>query len=394
MKIMAQSLVSPKLPYFHLAYVSATFYKRELNLNSSSLIVALITLVVAIKLKRKKTKKSSKIGDVFLVLSLLIWCIVFLSFVIGVSGRTVYQYPDFITEEDMGVIRNAIMTNLKLGEVIPENLSSIKKKWDICREFDTPDLGKCIGRKIRDGWLNPMKLKKQIVEGKTHYVIVSAGEDGRFNTGDDLKATAYSDIKQTARERLRAHLVNAGFDSTPKRLALLAFKQEQMVEVWGKSESRWNKIKIYPFTATSGTLGPKLKQKDEQIPEGLYQITLLDMDGHGRLLIKINYPNTFDETMALKDGRKWDIGGDICFCGRDYPWWDYVGGIPVGDMAIEELFLLARDVGMEHVQVIIAPVDFRNGAAKPEIPEIVWEQVLYDEIEQALNPFTDKVPTT
>ena len=61
--------------------------------------------------------------------------------------------------------------------------------------------------------------------------------------------------------------------------------------------------------------------------------------------------------------------------------------IPVGDKAIEELFLLVQDVGMEHVQVIIAPVDFRNGVEKPEIPGIEWDKILYDKIEQALEPF-------
>jgi hypothetical protein len=86
--------------------------------------------------------------------------------------------------------------------------------------------------------------------------------------------------------------------------------------------------------------------------------------------------------MAQKEGRT-NLGGDIFFHGKAAT----VGCIPIGDKAIEELFLLVQDVGMKHVQVIIAPVDFRNGAMKPEISEIEWDKILYKQIEQALKPF-------
>jgi murein L,D-transpeptidase YafK len=190
--------------------------------------------------------------------------------------------------------------------------------------------------------------------------------------------------EKSVRKRLQPYLIHAGFDLTPKQLALLAFKQEKMVEVWGKTESCWNKIKIYPFTATSGNPGPKLRQGDKQIPEGLYRITFLNPNSSYHLSLKIDYPNTFDKKMAKKEGRT-NLGGDIFFHGRAAT----VGCIPIGDKAIEELFFLVQDVGMEHVQVIIAPVDFRNSVEKPEIPGIEWDKLLYDKIEQALEPFTE-----
>jgi hypothetical protein len=191
--------------------------------------------------------------------------------------------------------------------------------------------------------------------------------------------------EKSARERLQPYLIHAGFDSTPKQIALLAFKQEQMVEVWGKSGNRWNKIKTYPFTATSGNPGPKLRQGDKQIPEGLYRITFLNPNSSYHLSLKIGYPNAFDKEMAQKDGRT-NLGGDIFFHGKAAT----VGCIPVGDKAIEEVFLLVHDVGIRHVDVIIAPGDFRSGVTKPEISEIEWDKLLYEKIEQALEPFIEK----
>lgn len=101
---------------------------------------------------------------------------------------------------------------------------------------------------------------------------------------------------------------------------------------------------------------------------------------------KIDYPNEFDRMMAQRDGRS-NLGGDIFFHGKSLT----RGCIPVGDEAIEEIFLLVHEVGMQHVEVIIAPADFRNGAARPEIHTVDWEHILYEEIKQALKPFTERI---
>ncbi len=188
-----------------------------------------------------------------------------------------------------------------------------------------------------------------------------------------------------AHKRLQPYLTQAGVTAPLQELALLAFKQEQIVELWGKPD-QWVKIKAYPFTATTGTLGPKLREGDRQIPEGVYRIAYLNPNSGYHLSLKISYPNDFDQMMAQQDGRT-NLGGDIFLHGKDKT----VGCIPVGDEAIEEIFLLVSEVGIERVQVIIAPVNFRKGVARPDIPGLEWEQPLYEQIEQALKPFT---PTT
>ncbi len=194
---------------------------------------------------------------------------------------------------------------------------------------------------------------------------------------------------EQAKQRLQPFMLNAGFDSAPERLALLAFKEEQIVEVWGKTENQWHKIKIYSFTATSGVLGPKLQEGDRQIPEGVYQVLYLNPNSSYHLSFKISYPNEFDKTMAHQDGRT-NLGDDIFIHGKAAT----IGCIPVGDPAIEEIFYLVQEVGKQHVDVIIAPVDFRTGKTKPKIPGIAWTLLLYDKIEYALKPFTEESPIT
>ena len=97
----------------------------------------------------------------------------------------------------------------------------------------------------------------------------------------------------------------------------------------------------------------------------------------------INYPNEFDLQHARKDGRN-QLGGNIFLHGKSLS----VGCLAVGDRAIDELFLLARRVGLEHVQLIIAPNDLRKekpATAQSEQPQ--WLPELYQHISLALRKF-------
>ena len=62
----------------------------------------------------------------------------------------------------------------------------------------------------------------------------------------------------------------AKIDTTDFEIALLAFKDSQKLELYVKSpETPYHLIKTYNFTAFSGKIGPKLKNGDKQIPEGI-----------------------------------------------------------------------------------------------------------------------------
>jgi hypothetical protein len=184
--------------------------------------------------------------------------------------------------------------------------------------------------------------------------------------------------------QLMALFAKAGVNYPPREIALLAFKKEQQIQLWAKNENTsWRYIHNYPLTAFSGRLGPKLKERDKQIPEGIYHLTRFNPFSAMHLSMMIDYPNSFDRMQARKDGRR-ALGGNIFLHGKSLS----VGCLAVGDSAIDQLFLLTRRVGLDHVQVIIAPNDLRrskpatNGLTQPR-----WLPELYHNIAQALNKF-------
>lgn len=170
----------------------------------------------------------------------------------------------------------------------------------------------------------------------------------------------------------------------PKDIALLAFKQERKVELWAKSEdTSWRFIHSYPLTAISGRLGPKLKERDGQIPEGIYRLTSFNPFSSMHLSMMIDYPNHFDRLQASKDGRK-QLGNNIFLHGKSLS----VGCLAIGDKAIDQLFLLTRRVGLNHAKVIIAPNDLRHEKpATATFAQPRWLPELYKQITNALNQF-------
>ena len=179
-------------------------------------------------------------------------------------------------------------------------------------------------------------------------------------------------------------LGNANVTYPPKEVALLAFKQERELQLWAKNENQpWHFIHSYPFTAFSGRLGPKLKEYDLQIPEGVYRLMTLNPFSSMHLSMMINYPNNFDRLQASKDGRT-NLGNNIFLHGKSFS----VGCLAVGDKAIDQLFLLVYRVGLNHVQLIISPNDLRR--SKPSTSTFAqprWLPELYKNISQALNQF-------
>jgi murein L,D-transpeptidase YafK len=198
-----------------------------------------------------------------------------------------------------------------------------------------------------------------------------------------ISAKAATDLEAVVLPRLQPDFVRVNLVRPIRKLALLAFKQERRLEVWARDrQQRWRQLKIYPFTAYSGRLGPKLRQGDRQIPEGVYRIEYLNPNSKFHLSMKIDYPNIFDRTMARLDGRV-DLGGDIFIHGKAAT----IGCIPIGDTNIEELFYLVQRVGRENVTVIIAPYDMRRGRSHPVKIRLGWEGELYRQIADSLRSY-------
>lgn len=142
----------------------------------------------------------------------------------------------------------------------------------------------------------------------------------------------------------------------PGRLLIVVYKAERELELWGFSlrRGRFVPVAAYPMLATSGTLGPKRRRWDHQIPEGFYRVAALNPVSLYHLSLRLDYPNRSDR--VLGDHR--NPGDDIYIHG------DHVsdGCIAIGDRAIEQLYLAVLDsraAGRE-VPVEIFPCRFSD----------------------------------
>ena len=183
--------------------------------------------------------------------------------------------------------------------------------------------------------------------------------------------------KLSPKQKIKIALAKSDFIRYPKKLTILAFKTERRLEVWGKRGSGWVYIKSFKWTGYSGRLGPKLREGDGQIPEGIYGIEYLNPNSKFHLSMKVSYPNAFDRKMAKRDKRT-KLGGDIMIHGSNKT----VGCIPIGDDPIEELYFLVERVGKKNVKVIISPVDFRSNKLKIKKLQHKWIRELYSNIKR------------
>jgi len=193
-----------------------------------------------------------------------------------------------------------------------------------------------------------------------------------------------AEISPTASQRLAARFTSAKVPWPPTEIGLVAIKDEKVLELHARTNGgSWQFVHSYTVLAASGSAGPKLRQGDKQVPEGVYAISFLNPNSRYHVSLRVNYPNEFDQRMAAKDGRK-VLGGDIMIHGKNVS----VGCLAVGDPASEELFVLAAQVGLPQVKLIIAPSDFRRNR-QPEIAKEQpgWLPHLYSDVAVAMAEF-------
>jgi murein L,D-transpeptidase YafK len=175
-------------------------------------------------------------------------------------------------------------------------------------------------------------------------------------------ASVLAEIQEPVELRLLPLFSRARVHYPPQRVWLLAFKEEERLEVWASGPGqRPSFIREYPIQRTSGYPGPKLQEGDFQVPEGVYRVLWLNPASSYHLSMKLDYPNDFDRAMARSDGRT-HLGGDIFIHGSN----ESVGCLAMGDEVIEELFVLAARVGVENTTALIAPRDLRT----KDLPEV------------------------
>ncbi len=172
-------------------------------------------------------------------------------------------------------------------------------------------------------------------------------------------------------------------------LFLRALKKEMKLEAWVRSSGHdtFTLLHTYDFCSTSGTLGPKRKEGDLQIPEGIYYINHFNPVSDFHLSLGINYPNESDR--ILSDRKR--PGSAIYIHGNCVT----VGCIPITDDKIKELYILAveaRNGGQEKIPVHIFPASLSNDqldslkppANAPTMITTFWKnlQVIFQDFER------------
>jgi murein L,D-transpeptidase YafK len=184
--------------------------------------------------------------------------------------------------------------------------------------------------------------------------------------------------------RLQPQFAAAGLTYPPAEVAFVAIKQQRELHLYARmaDSARWSFVRSYPVLAQSGRLGPKLREGDRQVPEGIYRAEFLNPNSRYHLSIRLNYPNAIDQAAARAEARN-NLGSDIMIHGSSFS----IGCLAVGNQAAEDLFVLAALVGKDQVKVIISPVDFRVSGTAPPDADRPWIRAMYATLERELALF-------
>lgn len=200
----------------------------------------------------------------------------------------------------------------------------------------------------------------------------------------DRVKSAYAEKENIVKELLRTRDIKGDYG-----IFIRAFKREEQLEVWirEKQSEKFSLLLTYPFCSTSGTLGPKRKEGDLQIPEGVYYINHFNPFSIFHLSLGINYPNASDKILSDKQ----HPGGAIYIHGNCVT----IGCIPITDDKIKELYVLAveaKNAGFENIPVHIFPARKIEELTKSAF----WDNLktIYDDFEanKKLRPI--KIDTT
>lgn len=160
--------------------------------------------------------------------------------------------------------------------------------------------------------------------------------------------TAYREKEKLVTGNLKKYNINID----KLEIYLRAFKREKILELWAKTKENeaYTLIREFEICTSSGTLGPKRKEGDLQVPEGFYYISHFNPESNFYLSLGINYPNESDKILSDKK----HPGGAIYIHGNCVT----IGCMPITDESIKELYIYsveARNNGQDKVPVSIFP---------------------------------------
>ncbi len=158
----------------------------------------------------------------------------------------------------------------------------------------------------------------------------------------------------------------------PQSMFIRSFKYDRQMEVWVKNNQKepFKLFKTYKVCMQSGTIGPKRMEGDFQVPEGFYCINEFNPNSNYHLSLGLNYPNASDR--ILSDSTR--PGSAIYIHGNCVS----TGCIPISDIPIEEVFIIASNVkakGQDFIPVHVFPVRYNEKKSMDYLNETTKDKI-------------------
>ncbi|MBP9092028.1 L,D-transpeptidase family protein [bacterium] len=179
------------------------------------------------------------------------------------------------------------------------------------------------------------------------------------------------------RAKLKALFAAQNIAYPPRAMTWIALKEEKQLMLFAKNKTgAYKQVLSYPIIGTSGVAGPKLKEGDKQVPEGFYKIAGFRPNLVAHIGMDVSYPNAADKAHAQAEKRR-NLGCDILIHGSKWS----TGCLAMGNEPIEEIFVLAEDVGAKNISLIFAPCNLVHTAPAVDFKkQPVWLRDLYREL--------------
>jgi murein L,D-transpeptidase YafK len=182
-----------------------------------------------------------------------------------------------------------------------------------------------------------------------------------------------AEARALALPQLQTRFREAGLTYPARSVFLRVYKFERVLELWAHNDDKapFRLIHAYPILAASGHAGPKLREGDEQVPEGVYQVVFFNPQSLYYLSLRLNYPNSSDLVRADRQ----HPGSDIYIHGNSVS----IGCVAIGDAGISEVYTAARDASGP-ITVFLFPAKFTTEnveqltAGQPEFTRL-WQQL-------------------
>ena len=212
----------------------------------------------------------------------------------------------------------------------------------------------------------------------SYFLLISFNNHAAF-LDDQLQYSrvkaAYTEKLDLLAEKLDSHRLK----TSDFYVMFKIYKYEKIMRVYvrPKTGHEWSLFSAYPFCALSGTLGPKEREWDGQVPEGYYYVNDYNPYSSFLLSLGVSYPNAADKIKFPADKK----GDGIYIHGGCAT----IGCVPVEDDPIKELYImavLAKNNGQSQVPVHIFPFAYsleKMKAAVEHFPQYAgfWKNI-YD----------------